>query len=273
MTASNRASRIAKLHTALKKQFKPLPATERPLMEHLLYACLLEDAPADLADEALAKLEQGFCDWNELRVTTITEIAEVLSQLPSPIAAATRLKRCLQGAFETFYSFEIDELKKQNLGAAVQQFQGLPGMTPFVLAYLIQQGLGGHAIPVDTGAMRLMYACEIVNESERDAGKVPGLERAIPKNKGIEFGSLLHQASVALMEDQDNKAVVAVIKAVDKQGIQRLHEATDARRATAIARQREATAKEPVEPVEPASEPSKKAGKSEPGSGKPAKKN
>jgi len=178
----------------------------------------------------------------------------------------------LQGAFETFYSFEIDELKKQNLGAAVQQFQGLPGMTPFVLAYLIQQGLGGHAIPVDTGAMRLMYACEIVNESERDAGKVPGLERAIPKNKGIEFGSLLHQASVALMEDQDNKAVVAVIKAVDKQGIQRLHEATDARRATAIARQREATAKEPVEPVEPASEPSKKAGKSEPASGKPAKK-
>ena len=59
MTASNRAARITKLQTLLKKAYKPTMTTEeRPLIEHLLYACLLENAPYELADEALAKLSQ-----------------------------------------------------------------------------------------------------------------------------------------------------------------------------------------------------------------------
>ena len=237
MTASNRASQITKLHTALKKRFKPIPAADgRPLMEHLLYASLLEDAPPELADEALAKLEQDFFDWNEVRVTTVTELSEVLSHLPDPVAAATRLKRNLQGVFETFYTFEIDELKKQNLGQAVAKFENLPGMTPFVLAYVVQHGLGGHAIPVDRSALRILFACEIVSEKERDSGKVPGLERAIPKSKGIEFGSLLHQAAAVLRADLDDKAVRSLIESVHKEGLDRLDEATAQRKQRAAAR-------------------------------------
>ena len=73
MSASNRAKLIGKLHTALKKHYTvPSAQPTRPLLEHLLYACLLEDAPFDLADEGLAKCEQDFFDWNEVRVTTVT---------------------------------------------------------------------------------------------------------------------------------------------------------------------------------------------------------
>ncbi len=227
MTASNRAARIAKLHTALKKNYKPVPSPSRPLMEHLLYACLLEGAPAELADEGLAKLEQQYFDWNEVRVTTVAEIAEALASLPAPMAAATRLKRCLQSAFEAFYSFDLEDLKKQNLGKAVEQFEELPGMTPFVSAYVTQQGLGGHAVPVDSGGLRIMFACGIINETEWATRKVPGLERAISKNKGAEFGSLLQQASVALRKDAKDKTVQAVVAAVDKGGVELLTKAID----------------------------------------------
>ena len=82
MSASNRASLIGKLHTALKKHYKPLPAQPtRPLLEHVLYASLLEDAPADLADEGMAKCEQEFFDWNEVRVTTVTELSSSAGEL------------------------------------------------------------------------------------------------------------------------------------------------------------------------------------------------
>ena len=59
--------------------------------ESVLYASLLEDAPADLADEGMAKCEQEFFDWNEVRVTTATELSQVLSRLPD--AAATHLRQ------------------------------------------------------------------------------------------------------------------------------------------------------------------------------------
>jgi hypothetical protein len=53
--------------------------------------------------------------------------------------------------------------------------------------------LGGHSIPLDRGALDVLAVLGIISPSEADTGKVSGLERAIPKNRGVEFASLLHQ--------------------------------------------------------------------------------
>ncbi len=223
MSASNRAGAIAKLHSALKKHYTAEPAQPtRPLLEHILYASLLEDCPADLADEGLAKCEQEFFDWNEVRVTTATELSQVLSRLPDPLKAATRLKSNLQSIFEEFYSFDLDHLKKENLGKAVAKFETMPGMTPFVLNYTVQHGLGGHAIPIDFAAMAMMLVTGIASQTEAVSGRVPGLERAIPKSKAIEFASLLHQAAVALNKDSHDKVARGVLEAVEKGSSHRL---------------------------------------------------
>ena len=232
MSASNRAALIGKLHTALKKQYTPAPAqATRPLLEHVLYASLLEDSPSDLADEGMAKCEQEFFDWNEVRVTTVTELGQVLSRLPDPAKAAHRLKSNLQGIFEEFYTFDLDHLKKENLGKAVNKFEKMPGMTPFVLNYTIQHGLGGHAIPIDYSAMVILLSTEIASQPEAALGKVPGLERAIPKNKGIEFSGLLHQAAVDLNKSIKDKKARALLDAVSKGSSDRLDEWLASRKA------------------------------------------
>ncbi|WP_182870364.1 hypothetical protein [Stieleria mannarensis] len=225
MAASNRAKLITKLHTELKKKYTLPPSQpSRPLLEHLLYACLLQDAPYDLADEGLAKCEQEFFDWNEVRVTTVTELTQVLSGMPDPAKTARRLKEILQAVFEEFYAFDLDHLKKENLGKAVARFESMPVMTPFVLSYTIQHGLGGHSIPVDYAAMVIMLATGIASQNEAADGKIPGLERAIPKNKAVEFSALLHQAGVALLLDHNDKKARALIDAVAKGSSERYDE-------------------------------------------------
>lgn len=217
MSVTNRSKRIGTLHAALKKKYEVAPASpSRPLLEHVLYACLLEDCPAELADEGLAKLEQDYFDWNEVRVTTVTELSDVLSSLPDPNRAATRLKANLQGIFEEFYSFDLDHLKKENLGKAVAKFETLPAMTPFVLSYLIQHGLGGHSIPIDYSAMVVMLVSGIASQGEAAEGRVPGLERAVPKSKGIEFASLLHQPAVALLMDPSDETARELLESISK---------------------------------------------------------
>src|SRR6056297_2070849 len=225
MSATNRASLIGKLHTALKKHYKPLPAQpSRPLLEHLLYACLLQDAPFELADEGMAKCEQEFFDWNEVRVTSLTELTQVLSRLPESAKAAARLKSNLQAIFEEFYTFDLDHLKKENLGKAVGKFEKMPEMTPFVLSYTVQHGLGGHSIPIDYSAMVVMLATEIASQPEARSGRVPGLERAIPKSKGIEFSNLLHQCGVALSKNVKDETARTVLDSVSKGSSERLDE-------------------------------------------------
>jgi len=210
---SNRAAKYEQLHKSLKKHFKPQSELgERTVLEHLIYACCLEDARTEQADEAFAKLQQAYFDWNEVRVTTVIELGEALSSLPNASQAGHRIKRCLQSLFETRYEYNLDDMKKANLSKATEELTALKGVTPFVLNYVSQNALGGHAIPVDSLALEIMVQCEIITAAEAEKRSLPGVERAIPKNKGFEFGSLLHQFAVEFQQNPKNVDVLAVFK-------------------------------------------------------------
>jgi endonuclease-3 len=194
MSVPNRSELINTTYTILKKHYKPVkPPADRSLLEHLLYACCLENAQHEAADEAFAKVQQVFFDWNEVRVTTVTELAETMSSLPDPSAAATRLKRCLQNIFETHYAFDIEFLRKQNLGKSVKDLKGVDGATSFGVAYVAQNGLGGHSIPTNKGVIQALEVVGVISAAEAKKKRVPGLERAISKANGVEFASLVHQ--------------------------------------------------------------------------------
>ncbi len=222
MSSSNRQVLIHEVHRVLKEHFTPIrPPADRTVLEHLLYACCLENAPFEAADEAFAKLQQSYFDWNEVRVTTITELAETLSCLPGPAAAATRLKRSLQSVFETHYAFDLEYLKKHKLGNAVKELEAIDGTTPFVVSYVTQQALGGHAIPCCQGIYALFQKLGIMTQAEAAKHRVPGLERAIPKTKGIEFASLLHQLGTEY-STRPNRPRMQTIVACLSAGLQKL---------------------------------------------------
>jgi endonuclease III len=199
MTAGNRATKYENLYKSLKKHFKPLTEVpERTVLEHLLYACCLEDAKSEHADEAFAKLQQTYFDWNEVRVTTVVELSEALHSLPFADQAAQRIKKCLQSLFESRYQYDLEDLKKANLGKAIAELEAWKGITPFVVSYVSQHSLGGHSIPASALILDALVQCEILTPAEAEKKLIPGVERAIPKNKGTEFASILHQFAVEL---------------------------------------------------------------------------
>jgi endonuclease-3 len=114
---SDRATLLTKTAKVLKKHYKPVsPPSNRSVLEHLLYACCLEASHHQPSDDAFARLQETYFDLNEVRVTTVSELAEVMSGLNDPEKASRRLKKALQAVFEAHYSFDIDALKKGNLG-------------------------------------------------------------------------------------------------------------------------------------------------------------
>jgi endonuclease-3 len=194
MTTPNRTALIAKTYKVLKKYYKPVaPVDGRSVLENLLFAICLEDAPYEVAQGGFDKIQKAAYDWNEVRVTTVAEIAEYLAGAPDAKQSAANLKRVLQSIFESQYSFDLEYLRKQNIGKAVKALSKYEGTTPFAVSYVTQHGLGGHAIPLDRGALEVMHIAGIIDDKEKEKQQVPGLERAISKAKGIEFASLLHQ--------------------------------------------------------------------------------
>ena len=232
MTAlANRAEKFNKLYKVVKKYYQPvLSPANRTVLEHLVYACCLEDSTHEAADEVLAKLQVDYFDWNEIRVTTSLELAELMKGLYDPLAAAGRLRKVLHGLFESKYSFDAEFLKKENLGKAIEQLDKYKGISPFVVATVAQLALGGHSIPVDQALLSLMYTIGAISEEEQKQGKIPGLERTIPKNKGPEFASLVHQLAVAFHANPQDKNVRDIILQIDSEAAERFPKRSSGRK-------------------------------------------
>jgi len=212
MAAPSRTAHFTRLHKILKKYYHPVaPDADRSVLEHLLFASLLENAHYTAAEEAFAALVHSFFDWNEIRVSSVRELAEVVGGLPEPSSAAHRVKRILQSVFEATYSFDIEDLRKLNLGPAVERLEKTEGTTRFAAAYVVQAALGGHSIPLDSGTLQALLLTGLIQDSDAAAGVVPGLERAIPKNLGVEFGSLLHQLGADFVASPFAPSVHAVL--------------------------------------------------------------
>lgn len=219
MAGTNRNALINKLYKVLKQRYKPTSHNgDRPLLEQMLFACCLENAPHDEAQKTYEHLRTSFFDWNEVRVSTVKELAEAMKDLPDPDAAASNLKSVLQNVFEATYSFDMESVKKQNLGVAIKRLEKMEGASPFVVAYVTQHALGGHSIPLDRGALDVLFIIGLATEAERTSSSVAGLERAIPKNKGLEFASLLHQLAAEFVANPFAPAMKTLLLGISPEG-------------------------------------------------------
>jgi len=216
----SRKQLVPKLHKVLKGHYKPVVAnTGRSMLEQVLFACCLENAQHDAAEKAFSRLLEGYFDLNEIRVTTVAELAETLHGLPDPSRAALALRRVLQGVFESTYSFSLEHAKKHSIAHGVKTLEHIHGIPPFVVQHVVATALGGHMVPLDLGAVSGLYLTGIISREEYDAGKVVGLERLIAKKTVLEFNSLLHQFGADVVDSLHGTTVKKILQAVNPEAI------------------------------------------------------
>ena len=260
--AKNRGDLFTKLHKIVKKEYSLIATpSNRTVLEHMIYGAVLEDATFEAADEAFAKLQENFYDWNEVLVTTRNELAELMKSVNKPAEAASRVKKSLHGVFEKYYQFDLEFLKKENLSKAVQSMETFTGVSQFTIAYTAQNGLGGHSIPIDQSFMNLMYAIGAISEKELKSRKITGLERTIPKAKGIEFSVLVHQLAVAFTSAPFSSNVRNIILKVSADAKDRFPKRGAKKKPVEVveAKPVEVVEAKPAKPAKKAAKPAKKA--------------
>ena len=195
MSSPSRTAQFTRLHKILKKYYHPVaPDPNRSVLEHLLFACCLENAHYAVAEEAFAALVHTFFDWNEIRVSSVRELSEVMAGLPDPSAAAHRVKRILQNVFEATYAFDLEELRKQNLGPAVERLEKNRGDDQVLRGLRGPVGPGRPLHPDrfrDAGACSCGRSGQPTRTSRR--GSSPGWSGRSPRTRGWSSAPCLHQ--------------------------------------------------------------------------------
>ena len=103
----------------------------------------------------------------------------------------------LQKVFEEEYSFSLEDLGKKGLKQAAKQLSRYKEeVDDFIVAWVVQRALGGHAMPLDEPILRVLGRLGVIQPNEADDAETletlrGTIEHIVPKARGPEFTELL----------------------------------------------------------------------------------
>jgi len=188
----NKQNVVTQILTKVKKRYEPREPEARPVLEQFLYAICREGATREQADRAFRNLQEFFFDWNELRVSSTREVEEVLGDIPDAENRANRLITLLQEVFETTFSYDLEPLHKKGLKQAAKQLSRYQAANDYAVSWVVQQSLGGHAIPLDAPTLRVLRRLGVIESEHEDPETIrASLEHLVPKARGPIFVEVL----------------------------------------------------------------------------------
>jgi endonuclease-3 len=195
--ASDKQAICKKLTTALKKRYNgSVPKIELPVMESLVFAACLENESYERAQQYYDRLLEVFHDWNEVRVSSITELEAAFEGMADPDWRALRVRSILQFIFEKKYVFEFEAVRKKTQDLAARQLNKIPHKTPFIVNWVMQNALDSHLVPLDD-YMRDTATCLGLLERKENAGAgAESLKAAVRKADAPLFANLLKSLSI-----------------------------------------------------------------------------
>lgn len=148
--ASDKAQICRKLVLALQKLYgKSVPKVDLPVLETFLLAICLEDNSWEAAETGLKKLQSSCFDLNEVRVSSVTELEQLLQPLKNADWKGLRIRSLLRYVFESSYSFDFEKFRRLTQEVAVKTLKKVNDLSPFVRDFALQHILGSHIVCLD----------------------------------------------------------------------------------------------------------------------------
>lgn len=239
MASTSKAQFLNEIHTLLKKRYKPKPESSPVrlgVLEAVVYGVCHEGTTREQANQALSRFKDDFFDWNEVRVSTVEEVQGALAGLPDAEHRAQRIRRFLRQLFEKTYGFTLDAMSKKPLKESLKALSEYEALgSDYVEATVTQLALGGHAIPVDGPCRRALERLGVEGPETDTPTLRAHLERAVPKNRGVEFVELVEELAHDTCVEPEPDCPRCELRKICPTGLSRKDEAHAAARHAASA--------------------------------------
>lgn len=193
--ASEYAKRLKKLIAHLRKVVElPSDYDQLPPLDQLITSFLTFDTTRKQAETAYARLNNHFIDLNDMRVSSVEEIAEVIGdRYTKSEERACRIRMSLQEVYLREHRMELSNLIPMNKRDVKNYLESFEGMHQFVSASVLLLSVEGHAIPVDDQLYQRLIKDEVVNPEATIDEVVGFLEHQIRADDGVVTYFLLRE--------------------------------------------------------------------------------
>jgi endonuclease III len=191
------SKKLRKLHRSLKSKYaKPQPVVYEEPLDALVYGVVSEQMSEAATQSAMKRFSDYFIDMNDLRVSRVEEIVEVLggeAAVARDISAT--LASVLGAVYDKYSTVSLKTLKKMGKKPARQVIEKLEGVSAFTADYCTLTSLQGHAIPLTKKMLDYLNSQDLVHP-EADEQQIGGfLSRQVSASNAYEFYALLRRDS------------------------------------------------------------------------------
>jgi len=163
--AGKYSDELKQLFKRLFREGKPEPRQPLEPLEALVRGAMSYDVTDSRAADAMKAISKEFVDLNELRVATDLEVHEMLGvRYPAIEERVAMITQCLNAIFEREQTMSLDRLKSVSKRETRQLLRELPGIHPFVEAFIMLFAFEGSAFPLDEEMLQYLRDHEIIDE-------------------------------------------------------------------------------------------------------------
>jgi endonuclease III len=183
-------------HSLKRKCPKVQSISYKQVVDSIISGIISEKLSEKETESALKKFSEYFVDWNDLRVSRIEEIAEILgADTVQNREIALSITKVLQRIFDENHQISLELLQKSGKRQARQKLEKMEDMSLFAIDYCMLTALGSHAIPLTEKMIEYLKTNELVDK-EADAQIIEGfLMKQISSKNAYEFYVLLRHES------------------------------------------------------------------------------
>ena len=191
------AQRLKKLCRGLKRAHSKIePVTYEDPIDALIYGVMSERMSESAARTAMKGIRETFVDWNDLRVSRVEEITDVLGKdTPDGRSAGASLTAALRAVFDSYHTVSLQVLKKMGKRPAKQALERLPEVSHFVVNYCMLTSLQAHAVPLTEPMVEYLRQNDVVDPQAEEEDIEGFLSRQVAAKDGYEFYALLRRES------------------------------------------------------------------------------
>ena len=212
--SKNYSRKIQKLHSSLNRKY---PKVQKVIHDEptdaIIYGIICSRLDEKTTEAAIKRFSDYFIDLNDLRVSRIEEIVEMLGEdTPVTREVALTITTVLRAIFNEYHKVSLEGLKKTGKRPARHALEKMEGINRFIVDYCMLTSLQGHAIPITEGMIAYLKSKELVypDASEQEIGGF--LAKQISAKKGYEFYALLRRESEAHSSKKKKKTKTASAK-------------------------------------------------------------
>ena len=155
--AGKYAEELKSLVKKFAKEAKATPIPKQDPLRAMVRAIFSFDTTDAKAEEALATVDREFVDINELRVATELEVHDLIgSKYPQIVKRAAMISTIFNHVFEKEGVLTFDRLAAMKKAEMRPFLRAMPGMTPYVEAYVALVSFEIAAMPLDDMSLAVL---------------------------------------------------------------------------------------------------------------------